>query len=116
MKKKLSKQQQADIWYDSIKGTPIIWGKKEKDFFRETSYWKKFVKRIKKNKCDFCTCNTTHSTLHHIYPKNYDELVPENFASLCWSCHTKISQLSRRNDKGSIPEYFLPFIEKDKDD
>jgi hypothetical protein len=116
MKKRLNKTQQADIWYETIKDQPIIWDKKTKDHFRETSIWKKFVKRVKKNKCEFCSCTTSNSTLHHIYPFDYDNLDPKRFASLCWSCHTKVSQLSRRKDRSSVPEYFLPFLEKNEDD
>jgi hypothetical protein len=113
--RKLTKQQIADQWYESLKasGEAIIWDKHLRDRFRETTAWKRFVKRIKRHVCEFCTCKSKGTTIHHLYPMAYDDLRPELFAELCWSDHTKISQLSRRKDKSTIPEYFMRFIERD---
>jgi hypothetical protein len=112
--KAFSKQQIVNSWYQENKDN-IDWSiKTNRDRFRETTIWKNFVKRVRKNICEFCSCTTSHSTLHHIYPDKYDLLEKELFASLCYSCHTKISILSRRKNRETVPEYFLPFLEERK--
>lgn len=109
-----TKQQVVDQWYEDNKGS-IVWTKETRDNFRLTTTWKKFVKRFKKQVCEFCSCKTTTATYHHLYPESYDTLRPELFKSLCWSCHTKVSQLSRRKDRSGVPEYFVPFLENHGD-
>jgi hypothetical protein len=101
-----------DAWYETVKGTAIIWTKENKDKFRMTSHWKRFANH-KKHVCEFCTCKSKNTQLHHLDPKNYDNLDRKEFKELCYSCHTKVQQLSRRKDRSSVPEYFLPFLEKE---
>ena len=107
---RLNKTQRADEWYNANEGN-IVWTTENRALFRETSKWKQFVKRVKKHECEFCTCKSKILTVHHLFPANYDDLSPEKFKCLCFSCHTKISQLSRRKNRDTVPEYFLPFLE-----
>lgn len=109
---KLSKQDLADQWYDNNYGNQIDWSSKEnRARFRETRYWKNFSKRSKHHTCEFCTCQSKNTQMHHTDPKNYDDLTRSKFKELCYSCHTKIQQLSRRKNRGTVPDYFLPFLE-----
>ena len=110
-KDRVTKQALIDMWYEEHRGK-ITWTKDTRDNFRLTTTWKKFVKRFKKGVCDFCTCKTSTATYHHHYPDAYDLLDPKLFSTLCWSCHTKISQLSRRKNRDTVPGYFLPFLEQ----
>jgi len=111
--KRISKQRQADLWYEENRGR-IVWDKTSRDMFRETSHWKRFINGLKEKnrRCEFCSCNSSKINIHHLYPDSYDDLRKELFVKLDYRCHTMIHALSRRKDRSSVPEYFLRFLER----
>jgi hypothetical protein len=51
--------------------------KENREKFRNTSIWKKFAKELKNKKgqlCECCGCKSSRLNVHHLYPKEYDNL------------------------------------------
>ena len=76
----------------------------EKTKFRSKKPWKEFralLLETRGARCECCGCKYTSKRqrflhLHHLYPSQYDILIPENFRFLCSSCHESVELLAVR--------------------
>lgn len=98
-----------------------------KNQFRKSQEWKEFCKQLisRREKCERCGSdgkNDGSLQVHHLDPRNYNDLTEEKFKVLCGKCHLKIESFcgteEKRKQCPNIDKQFLtyyPYKELDKD-
>lgn len=84
-----------------------------KSRFRTLVAWKRFRDFMIQEVNYTCECCGMRYTpvrrhllnVHHRDPENYEDLVPEKFRVLCYTCHTYIEFLIKRIDGKSFKNY-----------
>jgi hypothetical protein len=112
MKTRKTKRQLLNEWYEINKNT-IDWNIKEaRDKFRQTDKWISFSKHLRNihKECECCTLKSKNLNVHHLFPKEYDNLQEDKFVVVCHSCHKTIESLSKKIDKSHIPDWWKQFL------
>jgi hypothetical protein len=77
-----------------------------KAMFRKSDYWKEFCRLLiakRNNRCERCGCEQKEAAsglqVHHLDPKNYNDLTENKFAVLCGKCHLTIESFCITEEK-----------------